>query len=111
MDLRVSLVLKAENKQKHNSMAWFFNGFVRAYNSSIVDGRPSFNDHQFAFLSDCGTLFKRSCLFRLVRFMLDNPHCSGSTGRQRVMDAEMQVGQSISSSASIRATIVVSLCR
>jgi len=42
------------------------------------------------FLTDCGTLFEKGCLVRLVAYMRENKLCVGCTGRQRVMTSEEQ---------------------
>ena len=79
--LQVVLVLKVENRRKHNSGQWMMSpngGFARML------------DADYLLLSDCGTLFKPKCISQLVDHMTKHPMCVGSTARQRVMWADEQ---------------------
>lgn len=81
--LRLSLVLKAVNRRKHNSQEWMFR--FAEESTKNVDPR-----NVFVFLTDCGTFYAPGCLMRLTAYMIDHEHCVGCTGRQRVMSAEDQ---------------------
>jgi len=81
--LKATLVLKSLNRRKHNSQSWMFN-----FAENIKNDK--YNDDKLLFLTDCGTLFEKGCLVRLVAYMRENKLCVGCTGRQRVMTAEEQ---------------------
>jgi cellulose synthase/poly-beta-1,6-N-acetylglucosamine synthase-like glycosyltransferase len=81
--LRLSLVLKAVNRRKHNSQEWMFR-FAEEHS------RHYDTHNVLVFLTDCGTFYAPGCLLRLTVYMLDHPKCVGCTGRQRVMTAEEQ---------------------
>jgi len=77
-DLNISLVLKLNNRQKHNTHEWILNGFARDLDASRV------------FLGDTGTLYSHKCVYRLARYMEDNRGTAAVTGRQRVMSPQQQ---------------------
>eukprot|EP01094_Clydonella_sp_ATCC50884_P021662 TRINITY_DN4818_c0_g1_i1.p1 TRINITY_DN4818_c0_g1~~TRINITY_DN4818_c0_g1_i1.p1 ORF type:complete len:1253 (+),score=304.11 TRINITY_DN4818_c0_g1_i1:1139-4897(+) len=80
-ELLVTLLVKTDNRKKHNSHEWFLHdrmGFCARY-------APD-----YAFATDCGTLFDERCVQMLVDYMDLHPDCSACTGRQRVKTAEMQ---------------------
>lgn len=83
--LNLIWLCKSLNKRKHNSQEWMFNfaeyGQQKAGNFSPAD---------FIFLTDCGTLYEKDCLLKLVTYMRTHPKCVGCTGRQRVMTKEEQ---------------------
>lgn len=80
----MTLVLKSENRRKHNSQEWILNGFA-------TQAFDKFENHShFVLLTDCGTLFDSNCFYRLLRYMVKHPKCVGTTGRQRVMTAKEQ---------------------
>eukprot|EP01134_Creolimax_fragrantissima_P000329 CFRG0329T1 len=78
MSLKVSMIIKKDNRRKHNSHMWFFNAFCPSYSP------------EYALATDCGTLFERQCVKSLVHYMDMHPQYAGATGRQRVMTREMQ---------------------
>lgn len=78
VSLKVSMVVKKDNRRKHNSHMWFFNAFCQAY-------QPD-----YCFATDCGTLYEKHCLRYLVEHLENNSKFSGCTGRQRVMTRAMQ---------------------
>eukprot|EP00124_Ichthyophonus_hoferi_P000711 Ihof_evm10s28 gene=Ihof_evmTU10s28 len=78
MWLNMTMIIKRDNRRKHNSHEWFFMGFCPAYNS------------EYAFATDCGTLYADKCLLHLIEYMENHPEVAASTGRQRVMSAAMQ---------------------
>ena len=83
--LPITLILKTENRRKHNSQEWIINAFSKdAFINTKID------DSRFIFMTDCGTLFEPMCIKRLTKYMMENPKCVGCTGRQRVMTAEQQ---------------------
>eukprot|EP01114_Cavostelium_apophysatum_P023119 TRINITY_DN860_c0_g1_i1.p1 TRINITY_DN860_c0_g1~~TRINITY_DN860_c0_g1_i1.p1 ORF type:complete len:978 (-),score=270.57 TRINITY_DN860_c0_g1_i1:159-3092(-) len=78
--LHITLIVKRDNRRKHNSHEWFFgqNGFAEFYK------------HEYLFATDCGTLFEPDCLYSLLSHMENNPSVSVATGRQRVMTKAQQ---------------------
>jgi len=78
MDLTV--LLKTDNRKKHNSHDLFFRGFADHLNVKYV------------FATDCGTLFEPKCLHKLVTLMDQDENCIACTGRQRVMSRLVQPG-------------------
>ena len=81
----MTLVLKSENRRKHNSQEWILNSFAT---QSFTDNL-NFDAH-FIFMTDCGTLFDPYCLYRLLKYLIAHPKCVGTTARQRVMTAKEQ---------------------
>ena len=79
-ELLLTLIVKKDNRRKHNSHIWFLssNGFA-----------PS-TGAQLSFLTDGGTMFEKGCLRALIRYMELHPSCAVVTGRQRVMTAKQQ---------------------
>lgn len=76
--LKLSMLIKLDNRRKHNSHAWFLDSFVQEM------------DSDFIFLTDCGTRFDKKCLINLYRGIQTDSSCSAISGRQRVMTAEAQ---------------------
>lgn len=76
--LKLSMLIKLDNRRKHNSHAWFLESFVQEMESDYI------------FLTDCGTRFDKKCLINLYRGIQNDPSCSAISGRQRVMTAEQQ---------------------
>lgn len=78
--LTITMIIKRDNRRKHNSHEWFFGrgGFAEFYK------------HELLFATDCGTLFEKDCLLSLISYMESNPTVSVSTGRQRVMTKAQQ---------------------
>jgi hypothetical protein len=79
--IRLSLIIKSDNRRKHNSGTWVMcpqSGFAR---SSAAD---------FLLMTDCGTIFEKKCLDQLVRFMLRHPMAVGVTARTRILWAHEQ---------------------
>lgn len=76
--LKISTLIKLDNRRKHNSHAWFLESFVQEMDSDYI------------FLTDCGTRFDKKCLINLYRGIQNDPSCSAISGRQRVMTAENQ---------------------
>lgn len=85
LQLPMTLILKSENRRKHNSQEWILNSFCRyAFENVELD------DNRFVFMTDCGTYFENECLKKMLHYMIQNENCVGCTGRQRVMSAEQQ---------------------
>lgn len=80
LSVHMSLVVKKDNRKKHNSHQWFFS----------TDGYCGAMNPEFCFATDCSTLFEEDCLFLLLKKMLEEKKCVVCTGRQVVMDSEMQ---------------------
>jgi len=78
--LDLTLIIKMDNRKKHNSHEWFMghNGFAEAMKS------------KYMFCTDAFTLYQKSCLYHLVKYMDLNDNVSVATGRQRVMTKEQQ---------------------
>lgn len=73
--LKISLVIKIDNRRKHNSHEWYMakTGFAQASKA------------KYLFFTDAFTLFGQSCLYHLVNKLDLDDNCSSATGRQRVM--------------------------
>ena len=78
--LKISFLVKKDNRRKHNSHDWFLSKFAREMESNYI------------YLTDCGTLYHRKCLGNLYRAIKNDPNCAGVAGRQRVMTAKQQLG-------------------
>jgi len=78
MSLKISFIIKKDNRRKHNSHAWFLETFAQEMNSDYI------------FLTDCGTRFDRKCLLNLFLGISKDDNCSAISGRQRVMTNEQQ---------------------
>lgn len=76
--LKISVMVKLDNRRKHNSHAWFLETFAQEM------------DSDFIFLTDCGTRFHKKCLINLYRGISNDPNCSAISGRQRVMSTKQQ---------------------
>ncbi len=76
--MRITLLVKRENRRKHNSHHWFLSSFM------------PFCQPEFAFLTDCGTEFDSECMANLVLALRAAPDCVAATGRQRVMTWDRQ---------------------
>lgn len=76
----ITLVIKANNRRKHNSHEWFLarSGFAEA---SMA---------KYLFLTDAFTFYEKDCLYHLTKELDRNPKLSGVTGRQRVMTRDEQ---------------------
>ena len=76
--LKLTVLIKMDNRRKHNSHGWFLEAFAYEMQSDYI------------FLTDCGTRFDYKCLINLYRNITNDPKCSAITGRQRVMTKEQQ---------------------
>lgn len=76
--LKISVMIKLDNRRKHNSHAWFLETFAQEMESD------------YTFLTDCGTRFDKKCLVNLYRGISHDPNCSAISGRQRVMSTTQQ---------------------
>ncbi len=76
--LKLTVLMKMDNRRKHNSHGWFLEAFAYEMDSDYI------------FLTDCGTRFDYKCLINLYRNITNDPKCSAITGRQRVMTKEQQ---------------------
>ena len=84
--LRITLMVKINNRRKHNSHEWFLarNGFAESVRA------------KYLFLTDAFTLYSQKCLYYLIHDLDKNPKISGVTGRQRLMTRDQQgSGESI----------------
>lgn len=71
----ITLVIKANNRRKHNSHEWFLakTGFAQTIGV------------KYLFLTDAFTLYADKCLYYLTKDLEKNNSLSGITGRQRLM--------------------------
>ena len=78
--LNITLMIKIDNRKKHNSHEWFIgrNGFAEVKKCKYI------------FCTDAFTLFHKSCLYHLIRHMDNNKKTAVCTGRQRVMTKKQQ---------------------
>lgn len=84
--MSISLIIKINNRRKHNSHEWFLanSGFAEAVNA------------KYLFLTDAFTLYSHKCLYYLVKELDKNQKLSAVTGRQRLMSRDQQgSGESI----------------
>lgn len=90
--LKLSLILKADNRRKHNSAEWMLSAFAAQLTGTYHEEKNTWRSRacDYVLLTDAGTLFDRLCLRTMVNYMQRNPQCSGCTGRQRVMTAAEQ---------------------
>lgn len=76
----ITLMIKINNRKKHNSHEWFF-------------GEGGFSENsgsEYLFLTDAFTLFRKECLWHLLKELDRDKKLAGVTGRQRVMTKEQQ---------------------
>ena len=88
--MRITLVIKANNRRKHNSHEWFLakSGFAEATNA------------KYLFLTDAFTFYSKTCIYYLVKDLDRNPDLAAVTGRQRLMTRRQQgSGESVFSFA------------
>eukprot|EP00121_Abeoforma_whisleri_P012792 Awhi_evm1s11811 len=76
--MRLSMLVKRQNRKKPNSHEWFFRAFC-----------PEFNG-EYVFATDCGTLYARHCVFDMIFYLFSHPNTAACTGRQRVMTKTQQ---------------------
>lgn len=85
--MKITLIIKANNRRKHNSHEWFL---------SETTGYAETSRAKYLFLTDAFTLYSEKCLYYLVNDLDQNNHLSGVTGRQRLMTRDQQgSGESI----------------
>lgn len=74
----LTLVLKSENRRKHNSQEWILNSFVpQAFVCKDIDEEDldyhtqltQQHSKRYVFMTDCGTLFEDYCLQKLLRYV------------------------------------------
>ena len=78
--MRITLLIKINNRKKHNSHEWFLgkSGFAEATNA------------KYLYLTDAFTLYSKKCLYYLADQLDKNPDLVAVTGRQRLMTVEQQ---------------------
>ena len=78
--MKITLIVKANNRRKHNSHEWFLSetGFAEVTKA------------KYLFLTDAFTLYAEKCLYYLVNDLDKNKYLCGVTGRQRVMMRDQQ---------------------
>ena len=80
MPMNITLMVKKDNRKKHNSHEWFFSsvGFCGAYNP------------KYCFATDCSTMFAADCLKKLITKIRLEQNCVVVTGKQVVKTAKLQ---------------------
>ena len=78
--LNISMIIKMDNRRKHNSHEWFMG------HSGFAEAKLS----KYLLCTDAFTIFRHTCLYHLVNHMDINDNVSVATGRQRVMTREQQ---------------------
>ena len=78
--MTITLIIKVNNRRKHNSHEWFLakTGFAEAVNA------------KYLFLTDAFTLYCTKCLYYLAKDLDKNQNLSAVTGRQRLMTRDQQ---------------------
>ena len=78
--LDVTLIIKIDNRKKHNSHEWFM-------------GHSGFGEYiqaKYLYCTDAGTIFNEACLYHMIDHMDRNDNVSVATGRARVMTKQQQ---------------------
>lgn len=80
MPMNITLMVKKDNRKKHNSHEWFFSsaGFCGAYNP------------KYCFATDCSTMFAPDCLNKLINKIRLEQNCVVVTGKQVVKTPKQQ---------------------
>lgn len=86
----VTLILKSENRRKHNSQEWILNSFAKECFETELNDLNRMYHNRYVLMTDCGTLFENDCIYLLLKYMKDNQECVGVTARQRVMTSKEQ---------------------
>lgn len=71
--LKISVLIKRDNRRKHNSHHWFLKAFCDVY------------EPEYLFMTDAGSIVADQCLQRLITYMNNDPTCSASTARMRIL--------------------------
>ncbi|CAM5999648.1 unnamed protein product [Sphagnum balticum] len=99
--LKISVLVKRDNRRKHNSHEWFLYAFAPVYSrSEFLDAKTS-TMKKFVFLTDCGTRFHPACVSALMGYMLVSSSCVAASGRQRVMSRTMQESATATANLSL----------
>jgi hypothetical protein len=74
-DMKISLIIKINNRRKHNSHEWFLgeSGFAESVKA------------KYLFMTDAFTFYHKTCLYHLVNDLDQHPNIAAVTGRQRAM--------------------------
>jgi cellulose synthase/poly-beta-1,6-N-acetylglucosamine synthase-like glycosyltransferase len=97
--VKLTTIIKRDNRRKHNSHEWFLCGFGPVYSLPFTANpyatptsiaKYSANSAQLILLTDCGTRFHNSCLLVLAEYMLANPDVVAASGRNRIMSFKQQ---------------------
>jgi hypothetical protein len=70
--IKISVIIKRDNRRKHNSHSFFLKAFCSVYEPELM------------FMTDTGSIIADSCLHKLLSFMKDNERCSACTARMRI---------------------------
>ncbi len=78
--MRMTLIIKANNRRKHNSHEWFLS----------KTGFASLTRTEYLFMTDAFTLYNKTCMYHLVHQIDNDKKLAAVTGRQRLMNREQQ---------------------
>ncbi len=87
--LDLSVLIKFDNRKKHNSHEWFLRAFASEFKAKYV------------FCTDCSTIFPKSVLAKLYSKITKDPTITAVTGRQRVMTFGMQTQSAFDKDGSL----------
>jgi hypothetical protein len=76
--LFITLLVKRDNRRKHNSLQWYLRSFVDSYHPVYL------------FSTDCGTVFNKDCLLELIVELDENKQVVAVCGRQKLMSKQEQ---------------------
>eukprot|EP00004_Rigifila_ramosa_P027605 TRINITY_DN9053_c0_g1_i5.p1 TRINITY_DN9053_c0_g1~~TRINITY_DN9053_c0_g1_i5.p1 ORF type:complete len:1253 (+),score=336.12 TRINITY_DN9053_c0_g1_i5:3-3761(+) len=91
--INYTLVVKRDNRRKHNSHEWFF--------QLVRECRP-----YSAFCTDGGTVLGKDLLATLVAELRRDDSIAATTGRQRVMSRDLQTGEKWDNGKKFRVRLV-----
>ena len=80
LKMNITLIIKIDNRRKHNSHEWFMG----------KDGFADASHAKYFLATDAFTIFDLKCLYYLVNYLEKNPKCCACTGRQRAMSRRQQ---------------------
>lgn len=69
--LKLTLLIKGDNRKKHNSHEWFLQACAAHYDAA-----------DFLFMGDTGTIYQPHCIPRMLDFLLDHPEHVACTGNE-----------------------------
>jgi len=82
-------IIKRTNRRKHNTHDFFFKQCQELSSCVYNSMDPTSFIINYCMLTDCGTTYHDSCLFRLWYALFTDPNLIGATARQRVETPNM----------------------